>query len=55
MDKFRLWLDTNRVEITWFIIGWLALAGIHELQQGNVFSAFVDVMLIVLNFKLNQR
>ena len=43
------------VEITWFIIGWLTLAGFHELQRGDYIGALIDFALAFLNFKLNQR
>jgi hypothetical protein len=54
MNKFKVWFYTYRVEITWFMIGWLTLAGFHEIQRGDLIGALIDFGLAYLNYKLNQ-
>jgi hypothetical protein len=54
MNKFRIWFTTYRTEITWFLIGWLVLAGLHEIQRGDLIGALIDFALAFLNYKLNE-
>jgi hypothetical protein len=55
MDKFRQWYLYNQVEITWFLIGWLALSALYDLGRGAWLSLLVDLGLIWLNLALNRR
>jgi len=55
MDGFIRWYQRYYTEITWFIIGWLALDMIHEFSHGNWGGVAFDAVLIALNYKLNQR
>ena len=52
LDKFRRWYNRYYVEITWFLIGWLTLAGIHEIQRGDGIGALIDFALAYLNYRL---
>ena len=52
MSNFRNWYTRNQDAITWFIIGWLAFAGIDSLVNGNYIWAGIDAALIWFNYKL---
>lgn len=52
MSGFKHWYIRNQDAITWFIIGWLAFAGIDNLLNGSYFWAAVDAFLIWVNYKL---
>jgi hypothetical protein len=54
MNKIRIWFATYRTEITWFLIGWLVLAGLHEIQRGDLIGALIDFALAYLNYKLSE-
>jgi len=55
MNKFRQWYLTNQTEITWFLIGWLALAALHDFGRGDWAGLVLDLVLIWINFALNRR
>lgn len=55
MNEFMRWYQKYYTEITWFIIGWLALDLVHEFGHGNWVGVVFDALLIALNYKLNQR
>ena len=52
MSGFKNWYVRNQDSITWFIIGWLALALLRALGDGEYFWAAIDAALIWLNYKL---
>jgi hypothetical protein len=52
MNKFKLWDLNNRTEITWFLMGWLVLAGIQDLSQANYIGALISFGLVYINYKL---
>ena len=54
MNEFKNWYVRNQDAITWFIIGWLALAGINSLARGDYIWAVIDVVLIYTNYKLRN-
>ena len=54
MNSFRNWYLDNQTEITWFLIGWLALAALEALSHGNYLSAVLDIVLIGVNYKLSK-
>ena len=54
MNSFRNWYLSNATEITWFLIGWLTMAGLDALGRGNYVSAAVDFGLVFVNYKLNR-
>jgi hypothetical protein len=55
MDKFKLWYIMHQVEITWFLIGWLVLAGVHELQRGDLIGALIDFGLAYINYWFTRK
>jgi hypothetical protein len=52
MNKFKLWYLKNQTEITWFLMGWLVLAGFQDLAQGNYIGSAISFGLAYLNYKL---
>jgi hypothetical protein len=50
MNQFRRWYLTNQKEITWFLIGFLTLAGVQELARGEYLSAVISFALVVINY-----
>jgi hypothetical protein len=53
MNKVRQWYLNNQKEITWFLIGFLVMAGLQDLRVGNYVGAFVSFILAFINYKLN--
>ena len=54
MNSFRQWYLNNQTEITWFLIGFLVLAGLQDLNVGNYFGAVVSFALAWINYALNR-
>lgn len=55
MYKFRRWYLTYWVEITWFIIGWLAMSMIEAISRGQWTNALIDAVLIYVNYAMSKR
>lgn len=55
MTKFRNWYMTYWVEITWFLIGWLAMSMVDALSRGQWTSALIDGLLIYVNYAMSKR
>lgn len=55
MERIKQWYLTNYTEITWFLIGFLTLAGLQELARGEYFSAAVSFVLVALNYSLSKQ
>jgi hypothetical protein len=53
MNDFRKWYIRNHTEITWFLIGWLTMAGVDELLRGDWLNASISLGLAFLNYKVN--
>jgi hypothetical protein len=53
MNSFRQWYLRNAKEITWFLIGFLVMAGLQDLSVGNYVGAVVSFLLAFINYKLN--
>ena len=53
--KIINWLRKNNVEITWFLIGFLFLAGIESFKNGDIVIGLVDWGLVVVNYLLRPR
>lgn len=51
-DSIRNWYTYNQDAISWFIIGWLSLAGLTALLEGRLFWAIFDFVLVYINYKL---
>lgn len=52
MNKFRQWYLNNQKEITWFLIGFLVMAGLQDLSSGNYVGALISFGLAYINYKL---
>ena len=52
MSKLLQWFRYHNDEITWWIIGWLSFAAIDCILRDNWTMAFIDVVLIYVNYKL---
>ena len=55
MNKFRNWYLTYYTEITWFLVGLLAMSAIHDLVNGNWSSLLLDIVLIYINIIFNRK
>jgi|Laugresu1bdmlbsd_1035121.scaffolds.fasta_scaffold233195_2 hypothetical protein len=53
MNSLKQWWYTYNTEITWFLIGWCTLGGIHALAQGDFISAGINFLIAFLNYKLS--
>jgi hypothetical protein len=54
MSNFKNWYVSNQDAITWFIIGWLGMAGLNSLANGDYGWAAIDAVLIYTNYKLRN-
>jgi hypothetical protein len=52
MNKIKQFFYRYKNEISWFLIGWLTLAGFQDLAQGNYIGVAICWALAYLNFKL---
>lgn len=55
MDKFRLWYVRNYQAITWFIIGFLVMAGLTDLSQGDYVGAVLSFGIAYVNYLFVRR
>jgi len=55
MEKFKFWYLVNQTKITWFIIGWLSLNILTELNRGDYIGALISAGLIWLNLALTKQ
>jgi hypothetical protein len=55
MDKIRSWYLRNYTEITWFLIGFLTLAGFQELSRGDYTSAVISFGLAWVNYIFSKK
>jgi uncharacterized protein (DUF486 family) len=55
MERFVAWYYRNRVEIIWFLIGYLTMAGLNEFNRANYTGALIDWGLAYLNYFLHRR
>jgi len=55
MENIRQWYLRNHTEITWFLIGFLTLAGFHDLSIGDYTGALIDFGLAYVNYFLSKR
>lgn len=52
LEKFGEWFHRYNTEITWWLIGWLSLAAIHEIQNGALLGAVIDIGLAYFNYHM---
>lgn len=55
MEKIRQWYLRNYEAITWFLIGFLTLAGLQELSRGEYLSALISFALVVVNYAFLKK
>lgn len=54
-EKFRYWYIDNYTEITWFLIGFLTMAGFADLANRDYTGAAISFGLAAVNFMLRNR
>lgn len=54
-DRIKYWYHDNYIQITWFIIGWLVMAGLEQIGRGNGIGALIDFGLAYVNYALYRR
>lgn len=55
MNKIKQWYLSNYTEITWFLIGFLTLAGFQDLAHGDYVNALISFGLVALNYALRNK
>ena len=55
LDNFRRWYLRNQIQITWFLIGWLALGGWIDFLRSDYVSALLLWAIAVLNYSFVRR
>lgn len=55
MNKFLTWYNRYYTEITWFLMGWLLMAGLVQLQRNDYIGALIDFALAYFNYLLYSR
>ena len=49
-DNVRNWYVRNYSQITWFLIGFLVMAGLSDLGKGDLSGALLSWGLAVVNY-----
>ena len=55
LKNFRAWYLRNQVQITWFLIGWLAFGGAIHFGTGNYIGAIVLWVIALANYVFVKR
>jgi hypothetical protein len=55
MEKIRQWYLQYYTEITWFLIGFLVMAGFNNLGQGDYTGALINFGLAYVNYFFSKR
>lgn len=55
IDKLGRWFTVHNTEFTWFLIGWLAMAGLDQIVREHYVMAFIDFALLYFNYKMWKR
>lgn len=55
LTKMVNWSREYNGEITWFLIGFLFLAGGESFAKGDIITGLVDWGLVVVNYLLRPR
>ena len=55
MNKFMLWYNRNYQAITWFIIGFLVMAGLTDASRGDWTGAVISFGIAWLNYLFSKR
>jgi hypothetical protein len=54
MNKFKTWYVNNQDAITWFVIGWMAQAGLHNFSTGDYVWAGICFVIAYLNYAMRR-
>jgi hypothetical protein len=54
-DNFRQWYLRNYEAITWFLIGFITLNMLNNLERGNYSGAVLDAFIIAANYFFVSR
>jgi len=55
LDNFRSWYLRNHKEITWFLIGFLVMAGMIDIGQGDYVGAVISFGIAYINYLFSKR
>ncbi|MFZ9611306.1 MAG: hypothetical protein ACO294_11450 [Methylococcales bacterium] len=55
LNEIKTWLHEHNGEITWFLIGFLFLAGIQSFANGNNIEGSIQWGLVIINFLLRPH
>lgn len=55
LENFRRWYLRNYLEITWFLIGFLVMAGLSDLGQGDYVGAILSFGIAYVNYIFSKR
>ena len=55
MDSIVNWYRRYNLEITWFIIGWLAMAGLDQLAREHYIMSLIDFGLAYFNYRMWRK
>jgi hypothetical protein len=55
LQQFRAWYLRNQTEITWFLIGWLVLAGVYDFGRGEYIGAAVLWIIAAINYAFLRK
>lgn len=55
LEQFRQWYLRNYTEITWFLIGFLIMAGCAQIGRGEYVDASISWLLAAVNYWFVKR
>jgi hypothetical protein len=55
LQQFRAWYLRNQTEITWFLIGWLVLAGVYDFGRGEYINAALLWIIAAINYAFLRK
>jgi hypothetical protein len=55
LENFRSWYLRNYTEITWFIIGFLVMAGLIDIGKGDYTGAVISFGVAYINYIFSKR
>jgi hypothetical protein len=55
MENIRQWYLRNHTEITWFLIGFLIMAGFTDLSTGDYTGAIISFGIAYINYLFSKQ
>ena len=55
MNSIIYWYTRNYTQITWFIIGWMAMCTLVDFSKGDWPAVAFDLILIVINYSFVRQ